>query len=190
MKTIKDRRFNSLPNVALALVCAFAPAAAHAATVHGSTDAAIVWIASQRGLIKEADGEMRNRNRTFIPPYIVIPVGSSVTFPNDDPFYHSIYSDSKIDPFDIGYYGNGPGKSVEFDNPGVVSVHCHIHASMHATIVVADGPYAVASNGAYSIANVPAGKQTLHAWSPDFGERTFTVEVPNANADVTLDLHH
>jgi len=170
------------------MACALPPAVARAATIHGNTDAAIVWVGGQRAALKEADGEMRNRDRTFIPPYIVIPAGSSVTFPNDDPFYHSIYSDSKIDPFDIGYYGNGPGKSVEFDNPGVVSVHCHIHAAMHATIIVADGPYAVASKGSYSIANVPAGKLTLHVWSPDSGEKTASVDVPNANADVTLDL--
>ena len=132
----------------------------------------MLWIGGLTSLIKQGDFEMRNRERTFIPPFIVVPVGSSIRFPNDDPFYHSIYTDSKLDPFDIGYYGPGPGKSVSFDTPGVINVRCHIHASMHATIVVADGPYTVAAGGNYSLSNIPAGKFTLHSWTPGNGERT------------------
>ncbi|HET9029270.1 MAG TPA: hypothetical protein VFN49_03765 [Candidatus Aquilonibacter sp.] len=188
MKTIKVRRFSFRRSLILALVPLFVPALAAAATVHGTTDAAVVWITAPDAVGPEHDAEMRNRNRTFIPPYVVIPVGSQVRFPNDDPFYHSIYSDSAADRFDIGYYGPGPGKLVTFNQPGVVNVRCHIHASMHANIIVADGPYALASNGTYSIANVPAGKHVVHAWDPDHGERTATVNVPSAAADVTLDV--
>ena len=188
MKTIKDRRFNCRRRAFATLVAFALPHVAAAATIHGATDAAVVWIADQPSAIAPADAEMRNRNRTFIPPYVVIPVGSSVTFPNDDPFYHSIYSDSKADPFDIGYYGNGPGKSVAFNNPGVIDVHCHIHAYMHAVIIVVDGPYAQASNGTYSLTGVTPGKLTLHTWSPESGERTMAITVPNANSDVTLDV--
>lgn len=189
MKTIKARRFNCLLKGACALASLFlAPLATSAATVHGATDAAVVWIGGLPQMVQAGEFEMRNRERTFVPPFIVVPVGSSIRFPNDDPFYHSIYSDSKLDPFDIGYYGPGPGKSVVFDTPGIIDVHCHIHASMHATIVVADGPYAVAAGGNYTLANVPAGKFTLHAWIPGSGERTLSVTVPNANADVTLDV--
>src|SRR5580658_8784315 len=143
MKTIKALRFSSLLST-LALALAALPLVTHAATIRGNTDEAVLWVSGQPSAIKPADTEMRNRDRTFIPPYVVIATGSSVTFPNDDPFYHSIYSDSKNDPFDIGYYGNGPGKSVTFTVPGIVDVHCHIHASMHATIIVVDGPYTVA----------------------------------------------
>jgi plastocyanin len=188
MKTIRVRRFNFRLNVALALALCVAPAMAGAATIHGATDAAVVWIAGLPASVTPGVFEMRNRNRTFIPPFVVVPVGSSIRFPNDDPFYHSIYSDSAADPFDIGYYGPGPGKLVQFNGPGIVDVHCHIHASMHATIVVADGPFAVAAGGNYTIANVPAGKFTLHAWIPGSGERTLSVTVPNAAADVTLDV--
>jgi len=188
MKTIRARRF-SFPLSAVAFAAALC-APASAATVHGATDAAVLWISTPAApppaLAQPA--EMRNSSRTFIPPIVVIPAGSSVRFPNDDPFYHSIYSNSPDDPFDIGYYGPGPGKVVEFDKPAVVEVHCHIHASMHAAIVVVDGPSGIAQNGTYSIANVPAGKYTLHAWDPDHGEQTLQVAVPSASADVTLDV--
>jgi plastocyanin len=191
MKTIKARRFSFRREATLALsfACAAVPSYATAATIHGNTDEAVLWVSNQPSAIKAADGDMRNRGRTFIPPYIVIAAGSSVTFPNDDPFYHSIYSDSKVDPFDIGYYNNGPGKSVTFQNPGIVDVHCHIHAFMHATIIVADGPFTTASNGTYQLQNVLPGKVSLHAWNPDNGtERVITLDVPNANSDVTQDV--
>ena len=188
MKTTKARPFNFRPSAFLLLLACALPLSARAATVHGSTNAAIVWVSAPDAIPQNGDAEMRNKNRTFIPPYVVIPVGAQVRFPNDDSFYHSIYSDSPADKFDIGYYGPGPGKLVTFMNPGVVEVHCHIHASMHATIVVADGPYALASNGSYSLANVPAGKHVVHGWDPQHGEWTTTLSVPSANADVTLDV--
>jgi plastocyanin len=188
MKTIRVRPSSFRRSLLLALLAAATPGIVSAATVHGSTDAAVVWVSAPDAIPQGGDTEMRNRNRTFIPPYVVIPVGAQIRFPNDDPFYHSIYSDSPADTFDIGYYGPGPGKLVTFTQPGILQVHCHIHASMHATIIVADGPYAVASSGSYTLANVPAGKHTLHAWDPAHGDRTMTVDVPSANADVTLDV--
>lgn len=161
-----------------------APAAA--ATVRGQTNAAVVWISAPKALPKPIEAVLTNQDRTFIPPLVVIPAGSTVRFPNNDPFYHSIYSTSPADPFDIGFYGTGPGKVVHFPNPGVIDVHCHIHASMHATIIVADGPYALISDGTFELDNVPPGKHTLHLWDAQDGERTRDVDVP-ATGDLTVD---
>ena len=127
------------------------PLAASAATIHGATDADVVWVSAPKAAPKPIEGVLTNQNRSFIPPLIVIPVGSTMRFPNEDPFFHSIYSTSPADPFDIGFYDTGPGKTVPFPNPGIIDVHCHIHASMHATIIVADGPYAQSANGTYTL---------------------------------------
>lgn len=188
MRTIKDPRFNFLRSVALACAAFAVPGVAVAATIHGATTSAIVWIDAPSAVPTLAEASMTNHHRTFIPPYIVVPVGATIRFPNDDPFYHSIYSDSSADPFDIGYYGPGPGKPVTFANPGIVEVHCHIHATMHATIIVADGPYAVARDGTYALTNVPAGTYTLHSWDPKRGARSERVSVPASGSDVTLDV--
>jgi plastocyanin len=189
MRTTKVRRFSFLPKIALALgavllVCA----SANAATIHGATDADVLWVSAPKAAPKPIEGVLTNRNRSFIPPLTVIPVGSTIRFPNEDPFFHSIYSTSPQDPFDIGFYDNGPGKTVPFPNPGIIDVHCHIHASMHATIIVVDGPYAQSSNGAYTLTDVPAGKYLLHAWDLAHGDRTMTVDVPTESADLTLDI--
>jgi hypothetical protein len=123
------------------------------------------------------DAEMRNTHKSFVPDLLVISAGTSVRFPNDDPFFHSIYSDSGPDAFDIGFYDNGPGKVVPFSKPGVVSVRCHIHGTMHATIVVVDGPWAQthSPNEKYTLTNVRPGNHVLHTWSLDGGEKTSQV---------------
>lgn len=186
MKTIKDPHLNFHRSTALAALF-FAAVSAHAAaaTVRGQTAATVVWISAPKAAPKPVEGVLTNRDRTFVPPLLVIPAGSTVRFPNDDPFYHSIYSTSPADPFDIGFYGTGPGKVVPFPNPGIIDVHCHVHASMHATIVVVDGPYALAAGGKFELDGVPPGKHTLHEWDLQNGERTRDVDVP-ASGDLTL----
>ena len=176
MKTTMVHLFNFLPSLMLAAV------------VHGTTSASAVWITAPEALPSPATVDVHNVNRTFNPPLIIIGQGSTVRFPNDDSFYHSIYSDSKADPFDIGFYGPGPGKTVDFARPGIIDLHCHIHAYMHGTIIVADGPFQLVTGSSYELDNVPAGKRVLHTWIPLFGEKTKIVNVPSANANVTFDI--
>jgi hypothetical protein len=96
-----------------------------------------------------------------------VPAGASVRFPNDDEFYHSVYSISPSNPFDLGLYDNGPGKTVEFDTPGIVEVRCHVHGSMHATIVVVDGPFVTTTqpNERYELDGIARGPHVLHVWT-------------------------
>jgi hypothetical protein len=122
---------------------------------------------------------MRNTHKSFVPDFLVITAGSSVRFPNDDSFFHSIYSESPADPFDIGFYDNGPGKLVPFAKSGVVEVRCHIHGTMHATILVVDGPWAQtkAPGEKYTLTGVRPGSHVLHEWSEQSGEKTTRVNL-------------
>ncbi len=152
---------------ALALVVFGAPLAAVASTYSGVARApGVVWITGTAPL-PPGDAAIRQTMKAFVPALLVIPPGTSVRFPNDDAFYHSVYSDSPSNPFDLGLYDSGPGKTVVFSNPGVVEIRCHVHGSMHATILVVDGPYAVTSqpNERYRIDGVAAGPHALHAWT-------------------------
>src|ERR1700694_5445449 len=101
-----------------AIVCA-SPAAA--ATVTGQlAEPGIAWVSQgQRGKATD-EQSMRNTHKAFVPDFLAIAAGSSVRFPNDDSFFHSIYSESDPDPFDIGFYDTGPGKVVTFEKPGVI----------------------------------------------------------------------
>ena len=134
--------------------------------------------------------EMLNQVRArFEPDLIVVPVGSTVEFPNSDPIFHNVFSLSKAQPFDLGYYPQGQSRTVKFNNPGVVQVYCHIHSNMYAAIVVTASPWfqKPASDGSFSFSNVPAGRYRLTAWHKIAGLHKVDVDVPEAGvADVTI----
>jgi plastocyanin len=106
------------------------------------------------------------RNKTFIPHVLVVPVGSKVSFRNDDPIFHNVFSLSKPNDFDTGLYKQGATYQQTFKRAGVVQVLCNIHSSMLGIVVVVDTPYyAQADNsGAFTIKGVPPGDYELKAW--------------------------
>jgi hypothetical protein len=162
---------------------------ASAATVRGTLALpGVVWVSDGSAPVPGPEQLMRQHDKTFVPDLVVVSVGGSVRFPNDDNFYHSVYSASDDDPFDIGFYDTGPGKLVTFATAGVDQITCHIHAIMHATVVVVDGPWArTMGNGqGFILNNVRPGKHDLHVWSLDGGERKMPLDVPNAAARVIL----
>jgi plastocyanin len=144
-------------------------APAFAATYTGVAKApAVVWISDPAPLpTPSANPVVRQSMKTFVPDLLIVPVGTSVTFPNDDNFYHSVYSESPGNAFDLGLYDTGPGKNVRFDAAGIVEVRCHIHRMMHAAIVIVDGPYmqTTAPNQRYRIDGLRPGKHVLHVWT-------------------------
>lgn len=48
--------------------------------------------------------ELHQQGRRFSPDLVVVPVGSSVSFPNLDPIFHNVFSLSKAKSFDLGSY--------------------------------------------------------------------------------------
>ena len=66
-------------------------------------------------------------NRAFAPDLLVIPVGSTVAFPNSDSVSHQIYSFSPTKRFQLPLYRGKPYPPVHFDQPGVVTLGCNIH---------------------------------------------------------------
>ena len=105
-------------------------------------------------------------NKTFLPHVLVIPVGTKVSFRNEDPVFHNIFSLSKPNEFDTGLYKQGASYDQTFRHPGVIQLLCNIHASMLGFIVVVDSPwYAQAdSGGAFAIKGVPPGDYELNVW--------------------------
>ena len=96
----------------------------------------------------------------------MVPVGSIVEFPNDDPWLHNVFSNSRGLQFDLGLYGAGVLTSVRFDRPGVSYLFCSIHPEMMAVVVTVDSAYFGVSNkgGRIAIDKVPYGQYFLHAW--------------------------
>ena len=90
-----------------------------------------------------------------------------VEFPNEDDVFHSAFSLSKSNPFDLGVYGPGRDQAVKLKKKGLVEVFCNIHDNMYTYIHVLDHPfYAVPDEkGAYQILNVPDGTYRIKAWA-------------------------
>ena len=116
----------------------------------------------------------------FEPDLIVIPVGSTVQFPNSDPIFHNVFSLSKAQAFDLGFYPQGQSRTMKFDNAGIVQVYCHIHANMYAAIVVTESPWfdKPKADGSFSFSNVPPGRYRLTAWHKIAGLHRVDIEVP------------
>jgi plastocyanin len=129
------------------------------------------------------------RNVRFDPDLVVVPIGSTVQFPNSDPIFHNIFSLSKTQPFDLGFYPQGKSRTVKFDHSGIVQVYCHIHANMYAAIVVTSSPWYArpAEDGSFSWSDVPAGHYRLTAWHKIAGLFKTEIDVPESGkADATI----
>ncbi|HEY6362875.1 MAG TPA: hypothetical protein VIX63_17335 [Vicinamibacterales bacterium] len=109
---------------------------------------------------------LRQKNKTFLPRVLGVPVGSSVDFPNDDLIFHNVFSLSAPQPFDLGLYRSGQSPSRTFAQPGTYRVFCNIHPQMSALILVAPTPHVVvaAPDGRF-VLDLPAGRYRLTAVS-------------------------
>jgi plastocyanin len=131
------------------------------------------------------------KNRAFKPHLLVIPVGSVVQFPNDDPFFHNVFSLFDGKRFDLGLYEAGSTKSVTFSREGVSYIFCNIHPEMSAVVVTLSTKlFAIAdSSGAFRIADVAAGDYEMHIWIegvpvPALRDMTRRVHISMGSADL------
>ena len=106
------------------------------------------------------------KNKTFQPHILAVPVGSTVSFPNDDEIFHNVFSLSGPQPFDLGLYRGGTTRQRQFTRPGTYRVFCNIHPHMTAVIVVVPTPYTttVAPDGRF-VLDLPPGRYRVTALS-------------------------
>jgi len=106
------------------------------------------------------------KNKMFMPHLLVVPVGSSVAFPNADPFFHNVFSLFDGKRFDLGLYEAGSSRSVVFSREGVSYIFCNIHSEMSAVVIALTTPlYAIADpHGQFHLKEVPDGDYYLHVW--------------------------
>lgn len=112
--------------------------------------------------------------REFVPHVRVVLAGGTVTFPNQDPFSHNVFSNADPAPFDLGLYRRGMSRSASFPRSGVYPVYCNIHSRMVSFVVAVPTSYVAfaAADGRFSIDGVPEGVYLLHAWHERAGSVT------------------
>ena len=106
------------------------------------------------------------KDKTFSPHVLTVPVGSTVDFPNLDPVFHNAFSNYDGQVFDVGLYAPGSSRSVRFARPGIVRIFCNIHSTMTAIVAVVDSLWfdTTKPDGRFELRDVPAGEYQLRVF--------------------------
>ena len=160
----------------LLLLCSAVPAVAGTISVqamlanHEPFAGAVVTVsaAATHAPVAPVSAIVDQINLAFVPDIIVVPVGSTVEFPNSDSVSHQIYSFSPTKRFQLPLYHGKPYPPVHFDQAGVVTLGCNIHDRMVGYIVVTDATYfgRTDARGIWSATNVPRGTYHVSLWHP------------------------
>ncbi|MCX9155043.1 methylamine utilization protein [Niveibacterium sp. 24ML] len=118
---------------------------------------------------KPAKAVIDQINKEFVPYVSVVPVGSAVSFPNQDNIRHSVYSFSPAKKFELKLYSGTQAEPVVFDKAGVVALGCNIHDWMIAYVYVTEAPFYGRSDARGNIAfsGIEPGEYELRVWHPD-----------------------
>jgi plastocyanin len=130
---------------------------------------AVLWLLPLRGSGDAAASkrfQLAQKNKIFSPHLMVVPVGSTIDFPNNDPFFHNVFSLFEGKRFDLGLYEAGTSRGVVFNRTGVSYIFCNIHPEMSAVVIALDTPYYGISNhkGAVAISDVSPGDYEIRIW--------------------------
>ena len=133
---------------------------------------AVVFLesAAARSATRPVNGvEIEQAERRFTNRVTVVPVGSSVSFPNRDKVRHHVYSFSPAKTFELKLYIGTPANPVVFDKAGIAVLGCNIHDTMAAWVVIVETPYhgQTAANGRLRLSDVPPGSYRLRSWHPE-----------------------
>ncbi|HUQ08679.1 MAG TPA: hypothetical protein VM146_00085 [Steroidobacteraceae bacterium] len=129
----------------------------------------------------------------FVPDVLVIPVHSTVQFPNSDAVSHQVYSFSGARSFQLPLYRGKPYPPVVFDQPGVVTLGCNIHDNMVAYILVTSAAHfgRTGADGRWTTNNLPPGRYRVRVWHPLINEghevaSEITAEAANGATEIRL----
>ena len=141
---------------------------------HGKPQVGVVaWLKplDHSSLTKKLSSEphkfrLTQQDHEFHPQLMIVPVGSTIEFPNEDYLFHNVFSMFNGKRFDLGLYESGMSRRVSFDKEGVSYIFCNIHPQMSAVVVVLNTPYFATPNrdGELKISGVPAGRYQLNMW--------------------------
>ena len=127
---------------------------------------------------------MVQKDKQFSPHMLVVPTGSSVDFPNLDPFFHNVFSLFNGKRFDLGLYEAHTHRKVQFDREGVSYIFCNIHPEMAAVVLALSTPYygISSADGSIVIRGVEPGAYEMNVWAENVGAESLhalgrTVEI-------------
>jgi plastocyanin len=118
----------------------------------------------------------------FTPRVTAAVVGQKIVAHNHDPVLHNVHAWLGTSSVLNKGMPNEKAAPVEYRTaaPGVVALKCDVHPWMRGYVGVSPNPFqaVTAADGAFRIANLPAGRYVLEAWHERLGVRTATVTAP------------
>ena len=123
---------------------------------------------------------LNQKDCQYEPRVIGARIGQTLQVKNDDPTDHNVHSLSKAgNDFNTTQPSRGMPFEFKLKAGEILHVTCDNHTWMTAYIGIMDNPYYSVSgtDGAFTIANVPAGKQTVKAWHEVMGTQSQMVDV-------------
>ena len=145
----------------------------HQSNAANSSADVVVWLTPYRKSLfpqpQQIGQQYRliQKDKSFTPHLLVVPTGSSIEFPNLDPFFHNVFSLFNGKRFDLGLYEAHSRRTVLFDREGVSYIFCNIHPEMGAVVITLNTPYYAVSNadGNFTIHNVTPGTYRINVWA-------------------------
>ena len=131
---------------------------------------------------KPARFTIYTHNKQFEPESLVVPLGSTITFPNQDEILHNVFSVTPASSFDLGLYGEGKSAEYTFKKAGLVLINCNVHHAMQANVLVVDTAYVARPDaaGRFDLGGLPAGAGKLMLWHPRAVVQAQPVTLPAA----------
>ena len=126
------------------------------------------------------------RNMLFVPRTLVILKGDNVAH---NVFWPSINGDKRL-KHNLTIVSPNQTKTFEFNDLGAAQLLCNLHPDMIGYVVVVPTPYfaLTASDGTFSIKDVPPGTYTLKTWSEDGKPTSQAITATDAATNVEISV--
>lgn len=123
---------------------------------------------------------LNQKDCQYVPRVLGARIGQTLQVTNEDPTDHNVHSLSKAgNDFNRTQLINGKPFDFTLKAGELLRITCDNHSWMTAYVAIMDNPYYAVSgtDGTFTIANVPVGKQTVKAWHEVMGTQTQMVDV-------------
>jgi plastocyanin len=123
--------------------------------------------------------KMDQKQCSFTPRVVIVPVGGTVEFLNSDRLLHNVRTAGKENPPFNRAQPHARSISFSFKQPEVLRIDCDLHSWMRGWVIVAEHPFYAVTNeqGEFSLENVRRGKYTMQVWQESLGTVTQQVVV-------------
>lgn len=149
----------------------------------GGVQYAVAWLESPTAAPeeeRETTVTLDQRECTFVPHVLLVPLGGQLAVRNSDPVVHNlrIFRDAtRI--LEEWQQPRADGFLWDAKEPGRYLIRCGVHPWMHAWVIVAPHRYfgVTDAEGRVIITAVPEGTYTLRVWHETLGESHHTITI-------------